>query len=84
MKLQNICTTALFSAALVSMGICSTGIGNGGCVDLWMKCCERNPVGKRCSDSKNKAECYMACQNGCGDPDSINGKKCRQQCDINR
>jgi hypothetical protein len=50
----------------------------------WMRCCQdRNPKGKRCSDAANKAQCYRACQMGCGDPDSINGKKCRQQCDLN-
>jgi hypothetical protein len=48
----------------------------------WMSCCERLPKGAKCSDAETRAECYRACQAGCGDKDDINGKKCRQFCDI--
>jgi hypothetical protein len=48
----------------------------------WMSCCERLPKGEKCSDSNTRAECYKSCQKGCGDKDDINGKKCRQFCDI--
>ena len=57
-------------------------------VDHFMKCCEMShigephPVGTRCSDQKSRYACYVACQKLCGDPDSINGKKCRQMCNI--
>jgi len=45
------------------------------------KCCQLLPKGYRCSDAQSKIQCYKACQAGCGDPDGLRGKKCRQACD---
>ena len=47
----------------------------------WAACCERQK--RPCSKAANLTECYIACQKGCGDPDSTVGKKCRQYCNIN-
>lgn len=51
----------------------------------WMRCCERkgNYSVPPCSSTTTKEQCYKSCQVKCGDPDSINGKKCRQFCNIN-
>lgn len=75
-------SAALFGMlSLVALAYFAVASPNPG-QNVWMACCQRGPKGKRCSDAHTKADCYLACQSLCGDPDSINGRKCRQSCDL--
>ena len=79
-------TQKLAIAVVLLCGITSTtlyAMDKDESTKLWMKCCENQPVGLRCSDKKTRSECYYACQTGCGSvPSSKIFQKCRQFCDI--
>lgn len=80
-KFESMCYTVLVGSVLTTSFALATAEPKKEDV-LWMNCCQRQEVGMRCSDAKSRNACYYTCQVGCGYADSINGKKCRQFCDI--
>ena len=74
--------TPIMLVSVMMMGFLVTSIAMPiQSVVSYLKCCQDQPKGARCSDAKFKAACYRACQKGCGDPDGLPGKKCRLDCD---